>query len=118
MGEWHAFRQYFTNVTGTAADKMIVWFEPSILPGYVWSFPLGGGRANVGFGITRDAGTHTSSMNAQWPALLTTAHIAAALGEHAVAESPHRAWPIPARVDKVRVDCAAHVVRRRRRRGN
>ena len=55
LGEWHAFRQYFTNVTGRAADKMIVWFEPSVLPGYVWSFPLGDGRANVGFGITRDA---------------------------------------------------------------
>jgi geranylgeranyl reductase family protein len=101
LGEWHAFRQYFTDVTGTAADKMIVWFEPSVLPGYVWSFPLGGGRANVGFGITRDAGTRTSSMKAQWPALLATTHIAAALGERAVAESPHRAWPIPARVDKV-----------------
>ena len=37
----------------------------------------------------------------QWPALLATPHIAAALGEHATAESPHRAWPIPARIDKV-----------------
>ncbi|MEO5839200.1 MAG: geranylgeranyl reductase family protein [Acidimicrobiales bacterium] len=101
LGEWHAFRQYFTNVTGSAADKMIVWFEPSVLPGYVWSFPLGDGRANVGFGITRDASTPTSTMKAQWPALLATPHIAAALGDHAVPESPHRAWPIPARIDKV-----------------
>ena len=101
LGEWHAFRQYFTNVTGAAADKMIVWFEPSVLPGYVWSFPLGDGRANVGFGITRDTGTRTSTMKAQWPELLAMPHIAAALGAHAVAESPHRAWPIPARIDKV-----------------
>jgi menaquinone-9 beta-reductase len=101
LGEWHAFRQYFTNVTGTAADKMVVWFEPSVLPGYVWSFPLGGGRANVGFGITRDPRTRTSSMKGQWPALLATEHIAAALGEHATAESPHRAWPIPARVNAI-----------------
>jgi geranylgeranyl reductase family protein len=101
LGEWHAFRQYFTNVTGSAADKMIVWFEPSVLPGYVWSFPLGQGRANVGFGITRDAGTRTGVMKSQWPALLATPYIAAALGEHATAESPHRAWPIPARIDKV-----------------
>ena len=101
LGEWHAFRQYFTNVTGNAADKMLVWFEPSVLPGYVWSFPLGDGRANVGFGITRDAHTRTSSMKSQWPALLATEHIAAALGEHATAESPHRAWPIPARVNAI-----------------
>jgi geranylgeranyl reductase family protein len=101
LGEWHAFRQYFTNVTGRAADKMIVWFEPSVLPGYVWSFPLGEGRANVGFGVTRAGGLRTGAMNTQWPALLATPHIAAALGEHAIAESPHRAWPIPARIDKV-----------------
>ena len=101
LGEWHAFRQYFTNVTGRAGDKMMVWFEPSVLPGYVWSFPLGGGRANVGYGIARGAGTRTGMMKAQWPALLATAHIAAALGEHATPESPHRAWPIPARIDKV-----------------
>ena len=101
LGEWHAFRQYFTNVTGTAADKMVVWFEPSVLPGYVWSFPLGKGRANVGFGITRDPRTRTSTMKTQWPALLATEHIAAALGEYATAESPHRAWPIPARVNAI-----------------
>ena len=40
-------------------------------------------------------------MKALWPVLLATPHIAAALGEHAVPESPHRAWPIPARIDKV-----------------
>jgi len=101
LGEWHAFRQYFTNVTGRAADKMIVWFEPAVLPGYVWSFPLGDGRANVGYGIARTTGTRTGMMKAQWPALLATPHIAAALGEHATAESPHRAWPIPARIDKM-----------------
>jgi len=101
LGEWHAFRQYFTNVSGRAADKMIVWFEPSVLPGYVWSFPLGDGRANVGFGITRDPRTRTGAMKAQWPELLATAHIAGELGPHATAESPHRAWPIPARVNTI-----------------
>ena len=53
LGEWHAFRQYFSNVTGPAAHELWVVFEPDLLPGYFWSFPLHGGRANVGFGIRR-----------------------------------------------------------------
>ena len=50
LGEWHAFRQYFGQVGPRAAEELFVWFEPDILPGYLWSFPLPGGRANVGFG--------------------------------------------------------------------
>ena len=42
LGEWHAFRQYARNVTGPAAERLIVWFEPDLLPGYMWSFPLPG----------------------------------------------------------------------------
>src|SRR6185295_7548516 len=40
LGEWHAFRQYARNVTGPAAERLIVWFEADLLPGYMWSFPL------------------------------------------------------------------------------
>ena len=36
--------------------RLWVWFEPDLLPGYAWSFPLPGGRANVGFGVRRDGG--------------------------------------------------------------
>ena len=39
LGEWHAFRQYFTGVS-PRATAMWVWFEPDVLPGYVWAFPL------------------------------------------------------------------------------
>ena len=53
-GEWHAFRQYARNVTGPAAERLIVWFEPDLLPGYAWSFPLPGKRANIGFGVLRE----------------------------------------------------------------
>jgi 2-polyprenyl-6-methoxyphenol hydroxylase-like FAD-dependent oxidoreductase len=42
LGEWHAFRQYFGNVTGPASTQLCVWFEPDLLPGYAWSFPLPG----------------------------------------------------------------------------
>ena len=55
-GEWHAFRQYFTDVGPRATSALVVWFEPDLLPGYAWSFPLPGGGANVGFGIAREGG--------------------------------------------------------------
>ncbi len=100
LGEWHAFRQYFTSV-GPAARDLWVWFEPDILPGYVWSFPLPDGGANVGFGIQRGGAVTTQDMKALWPELLRRPRIADVLGPDARAESAHRAWPIPARIDDV-----------------
>jgi len=101
LGDWHAFRQYFTGVGPRAARDLWVWFEPDVLPGYVWSFPLGDGKANVGFGIQRGGSVSTRDMRALWPDLLARPRIAAVLGPNARPESPHRAWPIPARVDGV-----------------
>ena len=98
-GEWHAFRQYFTNVTGPASEKLMVSFEADIIPGYFWAFPLPDGGANVGFGIDRGGKHTTQDMKRLWPDLLARPHLAAWLGPDAVPESPHRAWPIPARVD-------------------
>lgn len=99
LGEWHAFRQYYNNVTGTAATQLHVWFEEDLLPGYFWSFPLPGNRANVGLGILRTSGQSTKFMNNVWQTMLTRSHIAEALGPSAVAEDRHTAWPIPARID-------------------
>lgn len=101
LGEWHAFRQYFTDVGPRAARELFVWFEPDLLPGYAWSFPLPGGGANVGFGIQRDGGkvARVQDMKQLWPDLLARPHIRAVLGADARPESPHRAWPIPARID-------------------
>jgi geranylgeranyl reductase family protein len=101
LGEWHAFRQYYCDVAPAAASELWVWFEADLLPGYAWSFPLADGRANVGFGIQRERGAPTKSMKAQWPELLARPHIAAVLGPDARPEAPHKAWPIPARVDDV-----------------
>ncbi|MBA3280615.1 MAG: geranylgeranyl reductase family protein [Acidimicrobiia bacterium] len=100
LGEWHAFRQYFRG-TGPAARDLWVWFEPDLLPGYAWSFPLPGGGANVGFGIQRGAKIATREMKALWPELLARPHIAAVLGPDAEPEARHQAWPIPARVDEI-----------------
>jgi len=100
LGDWHAFRQYFSGV-GPAAAGLWIWFEPDLLPGYAWSFPLPGGRANVGFGIQRDAGIPIREMKDMWPELLARPAVRDVLGDSAVPEGVHKAWPIPARIDKV-----------------
>ncbi len=101
LGEWHAFRQYFRDVTPRASRELVVWFEADILPGYVWSFPLPGGGANVGFGVHRGGKVPVRAMKGLWPELLARRAIREVLGDGAVPEGPHRAWPIPARVDRV-----------------
>ena len=101
LGEWHAFRQYVADVTGPASERQYVWFEEDLLPGYAWSFPLPGNRANVGFGVLRDGERRVQEMKRTWPELLGRPHIAAALGPDARLEARHLAWPIPARVDHV-----------------
>ena len=100
LGEWHAFRQYARNVTGPAADRLYVWFEPDFLPGYAWSFPLPDGRANIGFGVMRDESLSGKAMKADWAGLLDRPHIRAALGPDAELEDRHTAWPIPAGIDR------------------
>ena len=100
LGDWHAFRQYFAQV-GPQARDLWVWFEPDLLPGYAWSFPLPDGGANVGFGIQRGAKITTREMKALWPELLARPHIAAVLGPDAVALDRHQAWPIPARTGEL-----------------
>ena len=101
LGEWHAFRQYFGGV-GPDAAQMWVWFEPDLLPGYAWSFPLPDGRANVGFGLPRQAGRPTGEMARVWAGLVERPALRTVLGAAEPLE-PHRAWPIPARVTTSRL---------------
>lgn len=100
LGEWHAVRQYGCQVTGPAAERLYVWFEQDILPGYVWSFPLPDGRVNVGFGVPRSDQRSGKDLKALWPALLKRDHIASALGPTFELEDRYSAWPIPARIDR------------------
>ncbi len=100
LGEWHAMRQYFCAVDPAAASQLWVWFDADLLPGYAWSFPLPGGRANFGYGIRRSADRPTHEMKGLWADLVGRPHIAAVLGPGATAEGPAKAWPIPARVGK------------------
>jgi flavin-dependent dehydrogenase len=105
LGDWHAFRQYFSGCAPAARD-LWVWFDADLLPGYMWSFPLPDGRANVGFGLQRDQHFDAHRMGELWPQLLQRPHVREVLGASAVAEGPHRAWPIPARVREVPLTAA------------
>jgi geranylgeranyl reductase family protein len=109
-GDWHAFRQYVAGVSDRARRELFVSFEPDLVPGYLWSFPVGGGAANIGFGIPRlpgvvDDGRTTAypvgAMGQVWADLLARPHVRALLGPAATPEGPHRAWPIPSRVGRM-----------------
>lgn len=48
-------RAYFSGVTGLDPEGFIeLIFLKDLLPGYLWIFPLPGGRANVGLGLLSD----------------------------------------------------------------
>lgn len=49
LPEWVAARTYYEGDVGDPHQLEIHW-APSVLPGYCWIFPLGGGRVNVGVG--------------------------------------------------------------------
>ena len=99
-GEWHAFRQYVRNVEGLEPEELVVFFEPDFLPGYFWCFPLPDGRANIGFGIALGKTLTARDMKRMWPDLLERPHVKALLGPNVEPEAPHRAWPIPASIDR------------------
>ena len=102
-GEWHAFRQYVANV-GPSAANLHVWFEADLLPGYAWSFPLPGQRANVGFGVLRGGRVPIGGTGAIWSALLERPAIREVMGDGAAPEGRHTAWPIPARISSAVLD--------------
>ena len=100
LGEWSAFRQYFSGVDD---PRLWVLFERDLLPGYAWVFPLPGGRANVGFAMLRGTGASGKVLAAKWRDLLERRSLRAVIGPNAVAEAPHRAWPIPSHLDPARL---------------
>ncbi|MGH9115421.1 MAG: NAD(P)/FAD-dependent oxidoreductase [Acidimicrobiales bacterium] len=97
LGDWQAGRQYFSGV-GPEARQLWVWFEPDMLPGYAWSFPLPGGCANVGYGVIRRDGVPLGELKGQRVDLQARPHIRDVLGPDATPSGPWRAWPIPARI--------------------
>jgi geranylgeranyl reductase family protein len=100
LGEWHAVRQYFEGVTD---DRLWVFFERDLLPGYAWAFPLPGGRANVGYGVLRADGRSGRELKDLWPNLLERPALRAALGDKARPLEAVHAWPIPTRYEPARL---------------
>ncbi len=100
LGEWHAVRQYFE---GVADARLWVLFERDLLPGYAWVFPLGDGRANVGYGVLRADGRSGRALKALWPDLLSRPVVRAILGPDARPCEQVHAWPIPTRYSPTRL---------------
>ena len=100
-GDCHAFRQYLVGTGPTAEEALWVWFEEDLLPGYAWSFPLGDGTVNVGFGIHRNGRMAVGDMGDAWRSILRRPVVTRVLGDAWEAEGPPRAWPIPARVGRL-----------------
>jgi len=100
LGEWHAARQYFADVDD---DRLWVFFERDLLPGYAWVFPLPGGGANVGYGVLRADGRTGRELKDLWPELLSRSSLRDVLGPRAAPTEPVRAWPIPTRYDPDRL---------------
>lgn len=98
LGEWHAYRQYFGGVHTPESRDLWVWFEPDLVPGYFWCFPLANGQVNVGFGMERSADFKSKTMKKLWADLLERPHIRAVLGPTAKPIDSPKAWPIPANV--------------------
>jgi geranylgeranyl reductase family protein len=100
--DWIAFRAYARNVSAEAARELWICFEPDLLPGYAWSFPLAGGTANVGVYLRRDRSTRGRDLAAAWERALGRPFLASLLGPAAELE-PAKAWPIPATISPVRL---------------
>jgi len=96
-GEWVAGREYLADA-GPRAKDLWVFFEPDMLPGYAWSFPLANGLVNVGYGVLRDSSGHAGGLRGQRLDWKSRPGIAEVLGSRAVPTGRWSSWPIPARL--------------------
>lgn len=103
LGEWHAFRQYRKSSAEASRDLWVL-FEEDLRPGYAWSFPLADGTVNVGIGILRQPGEPTKDLGRRFREVMERPQFEAVIGDDSVEESPAKAWPIPARVEKTALD--------------
>ncbi len=95
-GEMHALRRYARS-EATGARRQWVWFEPDLLPGYAWSFPLPHGQVNLGVVTRRRGRLDGNAMARAMEGLAERPAVRAALGDLRDL-GPVRAWPIPAGV--------------------
>jgi flavin-dependent dehydrogenase len=65
-------RAYYENVADTASGRTEFFFMKDYLQGYLWIFPVGAGRCNVGLGmlsetVARHKSTSSSCCRSCWP---------------------------------------------------
>ena len=91
---WFAARCYVEQ-----AETRALWvgFDPDLLPGYWWIFPIGNDRANLGFCVPRSQYRSGKALRQISDGLIDRASIRAALGDKARISpaGPMPAWPIP-----------------------
>ena len=100
LPKWQAARAYVDGVRGKASEEARVWFDPDLLPGYAWSFPLADGTANIGVGALRTAGGGGGWIVRRLTELLAADHVRRFLGESVGAASRTLVWPIPTEVKR------------------
>jgi geranylgeranyl reductase family protein len=57
-----AARTYYRLPADAPQDRLHLWYERSILPGYGWAFPMGDHVFNVGVGVFRDTGPSPANL--------------------------------------------------------
>lgn len=98
QADWIAFRAYVAGVRPSATERLWVWFDADLLPGYGWSFPLADHTVNLGVCLPRRPGRNLA---ARWDSALKSPFVQSLVGPAATLEAPARAWPIPTGIDRV-----------------
>lgn len=90
-------RAYYRGITGLDPDGFIeLHFLKELLPGYLWIFPLPGGRANVGLGLRSDhVRTRRLDLKAELERLVTTHPTLRHRFANAAAEGPVQGMGLP-----------------------
>ena len=105
-----AMRQYLAGDQGPA-DRMEIHFQGSIIPGYNWIFPLGGGRVNVGTGTYASRSrAHDFSLSGELQRFMRDEKISGGRLAHTEPASPVMGSPLRTRLDGTRTHAAGVLV--------
>ena len=107
-------RQYFDRRRRRAAVGRCS--NDDLLPGYAWVFPLPGGGANVGYGVSARTDARAATSRRCGPSCSRDRCCARSSARTRSRAEPVRAWPIPTAYDPHRLTDGPRALRRRRRR--
>jgi menaquinone-9 beta-reductase len=91
-----AVRGYYTGVAGLLPDRMEIHLPKGYLPGYLWIFPVGEGRANVGYGmLSSEIARRKIALRKALPEMLTQVPALAARFQHAQLQGTIQGFGLP-----------------------